>query len=128
MDGIIIYPIILIIPTGTGLATKHEPSSSSAVTVRTRFALSCCEQHLACAASPSTKECTAIGWKHVVHDLLSITMLSYPIAPLSDSSAAKNRGLGVEKVGKKKLSEWGLPGVENVPTSLESLFKLSRGP
>ena len=25
-----------------------------------------------------------------------------------------------------KPSEWGLPGVENVPTSLETIFKLSR--
>ena len=33
-----------------------------------------------------------------------------------------------EKVGKQKFSEWGLPGVESVATSLESLFMLSRAP
>ena len=37
-------------------------------------------------------------------------------------------GLGVEKVGKKQFSEWGLPGVENVAMPLESLFTLSRAP
>ncbi len=56
-------------------------------------------------------------------------MLPYRIAPFPDSSAAKNRGLGVEKVGKKKMfSEWGWPGVENVPTPLETIFDISRGP
>ncbi len=55
-------------------------------------------------------------------------MLPYRIAPFPDSSAAKNRGLGVEKVGKKKFSEWGWPGVENVPTPLETIFNISRGP
>ena len=57
-----------------------------------------------------------------------LTMLPYRIAPFPDSSARKNRGLGVEKVDFKKFSEWGLPGVEIVPTSLESLFNISRAP
>ena len=56
------------------------------------------------------------------------TMLPYRIAPFPDSSAAKNRGLKVEKVGGKKFSGWGLPGVEIVPTPLESLFMLSGAP
>ena len=56
-------------------------------------------------------------------------MLLYPIAPTPDSSARKNQGLGVEKVGKtKKFSEWTFPGVENVPTPLETIFNVSRGP
>ena len=43
------------------------------------------------------------------------------------------RGLGGgggegPKSGEKKFSEWGLPGVENVATSLETLFMLSRAP
>ena len=60
-------------------------------------------------------------------------MLSYPLAPLSVSSATKTEGRrgeggGRKKVGKKRFSEWGLPGVENVPTPLETIFKLSRAP
>ena len=35
---------------------------------------------------------------------------------------------GAPKRSEKKFSEWGLPGVENVATSLESLFMLSRAP
>ena len=37
---------------------------------------------------------------------------------------------GVKKVGGKtnKFSEWGLPGVGNVATSLETIFMLSRAP
>ena len=35
---------------------------------------------------------------------------------------------GVKKVAEKKLSECGWPGVENVATSLEPLFMLSRAP
>ena len=35
---------------------------------------------------------------------------------------------GAKKVEKKKFSESGLPGVESVATSLESLFMLSRAP
>ena len=37
-------------------------------------------------------------------------------------------GEGLQKGRKQKISEWGLPGVENVATSLESLFMLSRAP
>ena len=33
-----------------------------------------------------------------------------------------------QNIDFQKSSEWGLPGVENVPTSLETIFKLSRGP
>ena len=55
-------------------------------------------------------------------------MLPYRIAPFPDSSARKNRGFGGRKSRGKKFSEWGLPGVENVPTPLESLFMLSRAP
>ena len=40
----------------------------------------------------------------------------------------EGRGEGPKKLGGKKFSEWGLPGVENVATSLESLFMLSRAP
>ena len=45
-----------------------------------------------------------------------------------DSSVRKIEEYGIEKVGGTKFSEWGLPGVENVPTPLESVFILSRGP
>ena len=33
-----------------------------------------------------------------------------------------------QNIDFQKSSEWCLPGVENVPTSLETIFKLSRGP
>ena len=33
-----------------------------------------------------------------------------------------------QNIDFQKSSEWGLPGVENVPTSLETIFKLSRAP
>ena len=36
--------------------------------------------------------------------------------------------LRVEKVDLFKSSEWGLPGVENVPTPLDTIFNISRGP
>ena len=35
-------------------------------------------------------------------------------------------GLGVEKMSKKKFSEWGLPGVEIVGAPPIKIFKLSR--
>ena len=38
-------------------------------------------------------------------------------------------GRGEARKGRKrKFSEWGLPGVENVATSLERVFTLSRAP
>jgi len=51
---------------------------------------------------------------------------SFWIPSLGQPGPGEGGGGGVQKVEKKKFSELGLPGVENVPTPQESIFIISR--
>ena len=58
---------------------------------------------------------------------MTLTMLPYRITPFPDRSAAKNQGLGVESCREKNL-RMGFAWCGNVPTPLETIFNISRGP